>query len=357
MSQYELLDDFYAYNSWASTKIASLCEGLRDAQLDAKREIGFGSLRATLFHLLTAERIWMERWTGTPWRPFPFDPDGMTVEEFSAGLAEVAARRRSLIEIHRATRWRETVTYLDSKKNEHTHRLFDQLLHVANHGVHHRAQALHYLKHYDRTVPAGLDYIFYRLAATSVEQAPDTVNALQAFGLDVATIKTPDPRYDGELIDRIFRYHGWATNEILSMCDTVEVASLDRNFEMGSGTIRKTLLHMMDAEQWWIDHWNGESTSFPHSDPETPLVAIRDAWAKIAKRRSKFLSTLDATGATEIVTVSPGGPPTSFRVGESALHLALHGTHHRAQVINMLRRSGGRIRDLDMLYCPSLAAT
>ncbi|MDV6032915.1 MAG: DUF664 domain-containing protein [Phycisphaera sp. RhM] len=356
MTAYELIDDLFAYNRWANAKIATLCQGLRDAQLDAKRELGFGTLRGTLFHLLTAERVWMERWTGAPWRPFPTDPDGMSLDEFSAGLAEVAAQRRSLIEIHRATRWREPITYLDSKKTEFTHSLFDLLLHVANHGVHHRAQALYFLKQYDRTAPAGLDYIFYRLAATTVEQSPESVQQLQTFGLDVATIQTPDPRYDAALIERLFQYQDWANNEILSFCDTVEVAALDRDFQMGCGSIRKSLLHLMNADRWWVENWNGRQRPFPQSAPDTPLVAIRKAWAKVAKQRNEFLAGVDSTAAMEVVTIEPDGPPTAFRVGESALHLALHGTHHRAQVINMLRRSGGRIRNLDMLYWPALSS-
>ena len=357
MFTYEMLDDLYAYNSWANAKIAALCDGLSDNQLDAKREIGFGTLRATLFHVLTAERIWMERWTGVPWRPFPTDPDGMTLSEFTNGLAEVAAQRRSLIEIHRADRWSDQITYQDSQKTEYTHRLYDLLLHVANHGVHHRAQALQYLKPFERTLPAGLDYIFYRLAATTVPQLEESIKGLQAFGLEVATIDAPDPSYDAFMILRLFRYHEWATTELLAMCDTIEVAALDRDFAMGSGSIRKTLLHMMDAEQWWLNHWSGIDAPFPQSQDDMPLSTIRDVWGQAAKKRNDFLTSIDPEKSMEVITVRPGGPPTSFRVGESALHVALHGTHHRAQVINMLRRSGGRIHDLDLLYWPALSTS
>jgi uncharacterized damage-inducible protein DinB len=357
MSPYQLIDDLYAYNGWANAKIAGLCDGLSNNQLDTKREIGFGTLRAALFHVLTAERIWMERWTGVPWRPFPTDPDGMTLQEFTDGLAEVAAQRRSLIEIHRANRWSDRVTYQDSTKTECTYGLYDLLLHVANHGVHHRAQALQYLKQFDRTAPAGLDYIFYRLAATNVPQLSESVKELQAFGLDVATIDAPDPTYDAYMMLRLYRYHEWATTEILSMCDTIEVAALDRDFAIGPGSIRKTLLHMMDAEQWWLNNWNGLNAPFPRSQQDMPISTIRDAWGKAAKKRNDYLTLIDPKKAMEVVTVRPDGPPTSFRIGESALQVVLHGTHHRSQVINMLRRSGGRIHNLDLLYWPGLSAS
>ncbi|MCO8120800.1 DinB family protein [Stieleria sp. TO1_6] len=356
MQTYELLDDLYAYNTWANGKILAMSEQVTNAKLDAPLEMGFGSLRATLFHLLTAERVWMERWTGAPWRPFPRDPDGITLAEISSGLGEVAAQRRSLIELNRGSRWKESITYIDSKKNEHTSELYNQLIHVANHGVHHRAQALHFLKRYGQTVPAGLDYIFYRLAATTIEQPPKSVKALQDFGLEVGTLDVPDPIYDSVLVDRLFRHCDWANAEIITMCDTVEVAALDRNFDMGCGTIRKTLLHLMDAERWWIDNWNGKQGEFPHSAEDMKLTTIRDTWPAIAKKRSAFVKTINQQTAMDVVTIQPDGPPTSFRIGESAVHLALHATHHRAQIINMLRRSEGRIRDIDFLYAPSMSS-
>lgn len=354
MSDYELIDDLYAYNEWANSKILNLCDGLTALQLDTKREIGFGTLRATLFHVLTAEKVWMERWTHVPWREFPTDPDGISLDEIRSGLNEVAAQRRSLIEIHRQSRWSEEVQYADSKKNDYTHRLFSLLLHVANHGVHHRAQALHYLKQCERTVPAGLDYIYYRLAASTLEQDPDAIKGLQDFGLEVATIETADPSYDVAMMDQFYQYHDWATAEILSMSDTVAVAAIDRDYQMGMGSIRKSLLHLLNVEQYWVSHWNGEEIDFPQSPEDTPLSAIRDQWKETSKMRNEFLSSMDELTPSSIVTIRPGGNATQFRLGESALQLVLHGTHHRAQVINMLRRSDGRINNIDLIYSPAV---
>lgn len=353
MSHYELIDDLYAYNSWANSKLLSLCEDLTAMQLGAKREMGFGTLRATLFHLLTAEKVWMERWTNMPWREFPTDPDGISIDEIRSGLREVAAQRRSLLEIHRASRWTESIEYLDSKKHEYKHPLFTLLLHVANHGVHHRAQALNYLKQFDKTVPAGLDYIYYRLAASSVQQTPDAVKALESFGLEVGKIESADPAYDPAMMSLLYRYHDWATTEIMSMSDTVAVAAIDRDFEMGPGTIRKTLTHMLDVEKYWVSHWQGGEIAFPKSPEDIPLSDIRRQWNELAKRRNGILESMDEDFPKTLVTIHPGGQPASFRMGESALQLITHATHHRAQVINMLRQSDGRIHNIDLMYWPS----
>src|SRR4051812_19364891 len=102
MTTVTMIDDLYRYNDWANQRLLQLCEGITDAQLDQPREIGFGTLRATLFHILAAEEIWLERWQGQPWRPFPFDPQGTSVDEISRRLRAVSDNRRQLLDQERA---------------------------------------------------------------------------------------------------------------------------------------------------------------------------------------------------------------------------------------------------------------
>ncbi|MCA1482020.1 DinB family protein, partial [Bradyrhizobium sp. NBAIM08] len=100
-------------------------------------------------------------------------------------LKTVSARRRELIEQERPSQWLRQVTYQNNARVEATRRLRDLLVHVANHGVHHRAQALHYLKHMGRTVPVGLDYLVYKLAYATVKQDSDVVANMRNYGLEV----------------------------------------------------------------------------------------------------------------------------------------------------------------------------
>lgn len=350
MNRIELIEDLYAYNDWANAKVLSLCEGLTDQQLDAPREMGFGTLRATLFHILTAEIVWMERWQSVPWRPFPVDPEGMSIEAMEKGLAEVAAKRRDLIAEGRENRWSNRIAYMDSKKTEFDHKLCDLLLHVANHSVHHRAQALNFLRHFDRTVVAGIDYIFYRLACTTVEQSQDAMESLRAYGLAVAESAGRDAMWDAGTVARMFVYDDWANANVLSFAADLDGAALDREFEMGLGSIRKTLLHLRDAEKWWIQNWTVGPNPFPKSPPETSIASLSAEWKEQACTRDAFIKSVDADEASRVVEILAGGPPTRFRVGESVAHLAIHATHHRAQLINMLRHVGAPIKNIDLLY-------
>jgi uncharacterized damage-inducible protein DinB len=346
----DLFDDLYAYNDWANQRVLTLCAGLTAEQLDTPRQMGFGTLRATLFHILAADEIWLERWNRVPWRPFPTDPQGLSLASISERLQQVASERRKLIEAKRSAAWSERIAYQDSKQTPYEHQLSDLLLHGANHGVHHRAQALNYLKQFGRTVVAGIDYIFYRLAEHPVEQTAEAIRSLTAHGLAVGEPDGQPYPWNRTLAQRLFQYNDWACEQVLNFAADLDAQQLDRDFQMGPGTIRKTLLHLWSAEQWWVGNWTTGPQPFPQPPAATTMADLRAQWHDLASKRNQVIARMDELEAQRVVAVLAGGPPTRFRIGESVVHLAIHATHHRAQLINMLRHAGAKIANIDLLY-------
>lgn len=349
MSTVSIFEDLYRANAWAFGRLFSLCDGLSDAQLDQPRELGMGSLRATLFHILAAEEIWFERWTGAPARPFPIDPAGITLAEIERRLKMIDIKRQVLIDRDRANGWNRIVAYRDLRGNDHARPLAGLLLHVANHGVHHRAQALHYLKHFGRTV-VGLEYLFHKLAYPSVPQDAETIASLRSDGIEIATGEGAEPLWDPATLTRYFAYHDWANGKVLDFAASLPDEALDRDFGMGPGTLCKTLLHLLNVERFWFANWTGGAfEQMTHATAGDATVAqLRSAWNNIAEQRNTFVAGLDASGASRVLAVSFGGPPLKCRVVESMLQICVHGTHHRAQVINMLRHSGVTLPQFDV---------
>ncbi len=84
MHDHTVIDDLYRYHAWANERVFRLCDGLVDDQLDEPRELGMGSLRKTLFHILAAEELWLDRWRNQPWRPLSADPVRMPLRARNA---------------------------------------------------------------------------------------------------------------------------------------------------------------------------------------------------------------------------------------------------------------------------------
>lgn len=340
MTTVSMIDDLYRYNNWANGRVLGLCDGLTDEQLDQPRDMGFGSLRATIFHILAAEEIWLERWAGSPWRPFPFEPAGLSVNEIAERMNSVSERRKELIERERASRWERQVTYLDSKRAEGTRRLKDLLVHVANHGVHHRAQALQYLKQFGRTIPVGLDYLVYKLAYPTFKQDAEVVTNMRNYGLEVESGIGSQIEYKADDIQDYFAYHDWASQTLLEAAASLDEEALDRDFGIGPGSLRKTFQHIADVEPFWMKNW-GAPLTVPQTSAIAPFIPnLKENWSNVAAQRNAFIAQLDETMASQMVLVAFGGPPMRFRVVESLIQICEHGTHHRAQISNMLRQSG-----------------
>jgi uncharacterized damage-inducible protein DinB len=133
---------FADYNRWANGKVYAAASELTDAEYRENRGAFFGSLNATLNHILSADRIWMKRFTGSGDAPTTLDS---ILYEDLAGLG--AARER---EDSRIAEWVDTLdadalagtfTYTPvTRPGAITQPLWPALSHLFNHQTHHRGQ-------------------------------------------------------------------------------------------------------------------------------------------------------------------------------------------------------------------------
>jgi uncharacterized damage-inducible protein DinB len=154
----------FEHNDFASEALLAAAGPLSDAQLDRPFEIGPGSLRATLYHLFVAEWLWLRRWHGVS--PKRAEEAGVfpTVGALAdAWRAHAADRSNWLASVSDADLTRD-LTYTNLRGDTYTSALGHQMIHVATHGVHHRAQAANMLRHLG-VEPPSLDFIMYVMSA------------------------------------------------------------------------------------------------------------------------------------------------------------------------------------------------
>jgi uncharacterized damage-inducible protein DinB len=192
-----------------------------------------------------------------------------------------------------------------------------------------------------------LDFLFYRLARPSVVQGDATAASLRGYGMEINTGAGVEIAWDAERVRRYFAYHDWANAQILQLAAPLDDAALDRDFNLGPGSIRKALVHLKSVEPGWLKIWAEGSGTFDVSASGHSVGDIQVAWLHAARKRDEFLGRLDDAAAQRIVAINFGGPPIQFRIIESAVQICVHGTHHRAQLINMLRHSGVKAPEID----------
>jgi uncharacterized damage-inducible protein DinB len=154
------------YTAWASKRLLDAVTGLSPEQLTRDFQTADRSIVGTLAHVYAGDRVWLARVTHAAPGSFISDADrdlSVLVREWPALL----------------DRWRQwaapfsdqdilaPVSYKDLKGNSYSQPAWQIVLHVVNHGTHHRGQVSGFLRAMGQT-PPPLDLMaFYRAQAAA----------------------------------------------------------------------------------------------------------------------------------------------------------------------------------------------
>jgi uncharacterized damage-inducible protein DinB len=133
----ELLDYLrrqFAYDAWANREVLTAL----GAGGGAEGRISQGRPLQLLAHVLSAERLWLERIKSLP-QSSPVWPD-FTVERCKSETGTVAAMWREYLAQISGAQLAETVRYKNSKGEEFVSSLQDIMNHVLLHSAYHRGQ-------------------------------------------------------------------------------------------------------------------------------------------------------------------------------------------------------------------------
>ncbi|HEX5998790.1 MAG TPA: DinB family protein [Hyphomicrobiaceae bacterium] len=133
------------YNRWQNENLYGAAHGLGEAARKAPRGAFFGSIHATLNHLLWADQIWMSRLTGTPRPKAANIPQSLIMHEAWDELRRERATFDQVIldwaeqltpaGLEGDVSWHSGVTGRDMTKPK-----WLIVTHIFNHQTHHRGQ-------------------------------------------------------------------------------------------------------------------------------------------------------------------------------------------------------------------------
>jgi uncharacterized damage-inducible protein DinB len=154
---------------------------------------------------------------------------------------------------------------------------------------------------------------------------------------------------DGALtvLDRLIGHDAWTTRQVLQRARELVPERWDQPFDVGHGTLRETLHHMIGNVETWTDLMEGReivrgrdpdsARRFPaglaerHEAAMTRFATLTRRIATAGRLDDRWIDTLD-------------DPPTEKTYGGAILHVLTHDHQHRAELLHMLARLG--LRDL-----------
>ena len=153
---------FARYNRWANRRLYDACAQLSPDDYHAARPSFFGSIHATLNHILAGDSIWFGRFTNNV--PTHIRKLSQILHEDFAGLrAAREAKDAEIIafaDILDEAKLNDTFSYANMAGQKFTDPLFPPLMHFFNHQTHHRGQ-VHGLLSHTGVSPPELDMIYF----------------------------------------------------------------------------------------------------------------------------------------------------------------------------------------------------
>ncbi len=153
-------------------------------------------------------------------------------------------------------------------------------------------------------------------------------------------------------IRSLLSYSDAMNEKILVAAVALSDAQLDQAFDMGMGTLRKTLAHIYVGEMVWLERWQGNTDcKWPPYETTLSPSEILDRCRALIGPRDVFVGSLDATrlAAVQVYRDSRGSLFRAMLL-DMILQGITHSTHHRAQAVNMIRRAGGAVVEVDYMY-------
>jgi uncharacterized damage-inducible protein DinB len=155
----EILRSHLAYTAWASRRIVAAAANLSPEEQTRNFQTADKSILGTLVHVYAADRVWLSRLTGAAPAPFVSEAD----YQFSVLENDWPAL------LDRWQKWAQALSdegtqvvlaYKDTKGNPYSQPIWQLVLHVVNHGTHHRGQVSGFLRALGHT-PPPLDLTAY----------------------------------------------------------------------------------------------------------------------------------------------------------------------------------------------------
>ena len=137
------------------------------------------------------------------------------------------------------------------------------------------------------------------------------------------------------------KYNTWANQKIATYILSAGEVIADHELLSSFSTIRKTMLHIWDAQLIWMARLNGQSfNSWPSKDFKGSL---EDACLGLVADSTEFeilAEKISGAASQRFTYKNQEGSEFTNTAEEIIMHCMNHGTYHRGQIITMLRQAG-----------------
>jgi uncharacterized damage-inducible protein DinB len=141
----------------------------------------------------------------------------------------------------------------------------------------------------------------------------------------------------------LIRHKTWATRKLVALCQSLDPALVDSTAPGTYGTIRKTLVHMVNADRSYCRRLRGEQPWARLDEDTTTLETLVERFDEVVAGWESLAQ--DATLADRDLLYPKGEVVKGSVVFAQSIH---HGDVHRAHVLSILGSHNLEVPELDL---------
>ena len=166
---FDLIKNYYAYNSWATARMLDALEKLTPEQYNAAGCSGHGSIRDTLAHLMSVQWAWLSWFDGslTVSQAYLLNVTSESIDTMSRARErwlQIDTQALEYVNSLSDDKLRDLWTWTVSAGRSSSLPLWKLLMHVVNHGTHTRAQIIASVRGAGHE-PPDINFLNFSLAA------------------------------------------------------------------------------------------------------------------------------------------------------------------------------------------------
>jgi uncharacterized damage-inducible protein DinB len=150
----------------------------------------------------------------------------------------------------------------------------------------------------------------------------------------------------------LVEYNRWANDRLFGKASRVPPKELGKVTWLSRGSIRRTLIHLVDTQWYWrLAAQEGSVPVEELQEEEFPdLRRLRARSKEEDEKLVEFVASLDDLEVNRPVQYSwPRARPRSKLLWHIILHIVNHGTHHRSEIGQTMASLGASPGDLDFI--------
>lgn len=139
----------------------------------------------------------------------------------------------------------------------------------------------------------------------------------------------------------------WLTGRTCAAARALTPEEFTREFPIGIGSVRGTLIHLLGAERIWVAvvTESDPAVSMPSAAEFPTLESIELGWPAVRAQWDRYLDRLNEQELARIVSRVRDGRTYRQRVHDALMQVPTHALYHNAQLSFMFRAMGKQLPD------------